>query len=215
MDRKRQARTILQRLNRRFPEAKVSLDFKQPLELLVATILSAQCTDARVNLVTKTLFKKYRKAQDYAYANRKELEKDIRSTGYYRQKARHIQEACKTIVEEFAGTVPRTMEDIQKLQGVGRKTANVVLGNAYGIQEGIPVDTHVSRLSKRLGLTKNKEPEKIERDLLAVVPAKQRLHFSNLLIFHGRAVCNAKRPHCSACTLNDLCPCAYKIPGSR
>ncbi len=214
MDRKRQAKVILQRLSRRYPEAKVSLDYEKPLELLIATILSAQCTDVRVNKVTKKLFKKYRKAEDYAYGSLRELQNDIRSTGFYRNKAKHIRNACRMIVEKFGGKVPSTMEEILELPGVARKTANVVLGNAYDVQEGIPVDTHVTRLSKRLGLTDQKEQNRIEHDLLKVVPPHERLHFSNVLIFHGRAVCQARKPHCSACLLNDVCPSAYKLPGS-
>lgn len=205
---------MARRLSRAYPQARVSLDFGDPLELLVATILSAQCTDARVNIVTKKLFAKYLTAGDYARVPRKELEKDIRSTGFYRNKAKNIQGACRMMLERFDGKVPKTTEEILELPGVGRKTAAVVLGNAYGIQDGIPVDTHCFRLAHRLGFSKHKDPDKVERDLLKIVPQKQRLHFSNLLIFHGRAVCQARKPHCTACVLSDVCPSFMKEKGN-
>ncbi len=202
---------IINLLKKEYPEAKIALNFSNALELLVATILSAQCTDERVNQVTKDLFKKYQTAADYANAPPEELENDIRSTGFYRNKARNIQQAATLIVKKYNSQVPKKMEEILTLPGVARKTANIVLGNAYGIVEGIPVDTHVQRLSKRLGLTKNKNPEKIELDLMRLVPKDSWFQFPYLLIEHGRKICQAKNARCSKCLLNSLCPSAFKV----
>lgn len=197
-------------LNKRYPEAKIALDFGTPLELLIATILSAQCTDARVNVVTETLFKKYRKAQDWIDAPASQIEDDIRSTGFFRNKAANIKKACAMIDDEFGGKVPDNMEDLLKLPGVGRKTANVLLGNAFG-KPGIVCDTHVIRLSRRLALSANSsDPDKLEFDLDELVPQKQRLLFSDLLMSHGRAVCNARKPDCPNCPIAKYCPSANK-----
>jgi endonuclease-3 len=197
---------ILSRLNQAYPEAKTALHFSNPLELLVATILSAQCTDERVNQVTAKLFKKYRTAEDYARAPAKELEQDIHPTGFYRNKAKSIQGACRKIAEEFGGEVPHTMEEMLTLPGVARKTANVVLGSAFGIPTGVVVDTHVLRLSQRLGLTRNKNREKIEQDLMNLIPPSEWIGFAHRLIEHGRRVCKARQPLCPQCVLADLCP---------
>jgi endonuclease-3 len=189
-----------------YPGAHCELDFKNPLELLIATILSAQCTDKRVNLVTPALFKKYRTAEDYAKAPQTELENAIKSTGFFRNKAKSIRAASSAIAEKFGGKVPSTMEELRELPGVGRKTANVVLGNAFGRNEGIVVDTHVARLSQRLGLTKHKEAEKIERDLMRLVPREHWTNWSHWLIWHGRRRCYARKPDCSNCEVFKLCP---------
>ncbi len=196
-------------LEKEHPDARIALNYANPLELLVATILSAQCTDERVNIVTKTLFKKYRRAQDYANADPLELEQDIKSTGFYRNKARNIKKCCQMLVGKFRSQVPKTMEEILELPGVARKTANVVLSNAYGVVEGIAVDTHVRRLAKRLGFTANEDPVKIEQDLMKLVPKNKWMRFTDLLIFHGRRVCTAKKPRCEACIVNKLCPSAF------
>jgi endonuclease-3 len=203
---KKRARKIVSRLKKNYPEARCSLNHTSPLELLVATILSAQCTDERVNIVTADLFRKYRRAEDYTRVAQEELEQDIRSTGFFRNKAKAIQGACKLITERYGGRVPETMEELLELPGVARKTANVVLGNAYCIASGVVVDTHVSRLSQRLGLTREVQPEKIERDLCELIPQQEWIDFSHLLIAHGRAVCKARTPLCSECFLLDLCP---------
>jgi len=205
------AREIVARLRAQYPDARCSLNFRNPLELLVATILSAQCTDERVNQVTERLFTKYRSAADYAAAPPDELEQDIKQTGFYRNKAKHLREAGAQLVARFGGEVPRTMEELITLPGVARKTANVVLGNAYGIVEGVVVDTHVARVSQRLGLTSSEDPAKIEQDLMAVLPREDWLDFSHLLIYHGRAVCQARKPRCAECTLADLCPTGRAI----
>jgi endonuclease-3 len=199
---------VVARLKREYPDARTELDWKNPLELLVATILSAQTTDVRVNQVTKKLFDKYRTAEDYAGADPGELEEDIRPTGFYRNKARALQGMTRALLERHDGEVPRTMAELVALPGVGRKTANVVLGNAFGVDEGVVVDTHVRRVSNRLGLTEEKDPEKIEQDLLRLVPEGDRTIFSHLLIFHGRRVCKARKPDCPGCVLNDVCPSA-------
>jgi endonuclease-3 len=199
-------RKIIAGLEKTYPTAHCELVHKNPLELLIATILSAQCTDKRVNLVTEKLFKKYRSAEDFADAEISELENDIRSTGFYKNKARNIKAACRDIVEKHGGKVPQTMEELIQLGGVGRKTANVVLGNAFGINVGVVVDTHVMRLSNRLGLTKQKTPEKIEPDLMKLVPQKQWTLFSHLLIWHGRRRCFARKPDCFNCEVLELCP---------
>jgi endonuclease-3 len=189
-----------------YPGAHCELDFKNPLQLLVATILSAQCTDKRVNLVTPELFRKYPRAADYAKAPQAELEEAIKSTGFFRNKARSIRAATSTIAKRYNGRVPDTMEKLRELPGVGRKTANVVLGNAFGKNEGIVVDTHVARLSQRLGLTKQKDPEKIERDLMKLVPREDWTNWSHWLIWHGRRRCYARKPDCSQCEIFQLCP---------
>ncbi|MEM2513278.1 MAG: endonuclease III [Candidatus Bathyarchaeia archaeon] len=199
---------IIDLLEKVHPDAKLALKWSNPLELLVATVLSAQCTDERVNKVTEHLFKKYRTAEDYANANLEEFERDIKSISFYRAKAKNIKRACQILVEKYNSEVPKTMEDLMSLPGVARKTANVVLSNAYGIMEGIIVDTHVSRVSKRLGLTSESDPEKIERDLMEIVPREKWLRFADLLIFHGRRICKAKDPECRECILNKLCPSA-------
>ena len=206
MDQKQRALQIYNLLNKTYPNAKVALHFSNPLEMLIATILSAQCTDKRVNIVTPTLFKRYKTAKDYANANIKELEQMIRSTGFFRAKAKSIQGAAKMIVEKFNGKVPNKMEELIQLPGVARKTANIVLGNAYGIVEGIAVDTHMRRVNFRLGLTKNTDPEKIEKDLIQILPKDKWFKFTYLIIEHGRAVCKAPVPSCSKCVLFKLCP---------
>ncbi len=197
---------IIAALDRTYPEAHCELDHRSPLELLIATILSAQCTDKRVNIVTQELFKKYRSAADYANAPLAALEQAVKSTGFFRNKAKNIQSCCRKLVEGHNGQVPRTMEELTHLDGVGRKTANVVLGNAFGINAGVVVDTHVARLSHRLGLTKQKMPEKIERELMALVPQKQWTLFSHWLIWHGRRRCDARKPDCGHCEIKRLCP---------
>jgi len=203
---------LLPILRERYPDVRCSLDFASPLELIVATILSAQCTDERVNLVTKKLFAKYRTAADYANAPEGELERDIQSTGFYRNKAKSLRAMAAALVERHGGEVPRTMEELTALAGVGRKTANVVLGNAFGLAEGVTVDTHVTRLSNRLGLTKHlSDAVKIERDLIDVVPREDWTQFSHLLIWHGRAVCTARKPRCQECPLLSLCPTGAKL----
>ncbi|MBE3561235.1 MAG: endonuclease III [Ktedonobacteraceae bacterium] len=201
-------RAIIAELRRLYPHAACSLHFSNPLELLIATQLSAQCTDERVNQVTATLFKKYRSAADYAHASQEELEQDIRSTGFYRNKARNIRAACQRILDEYGGEVPRTMPDLLSLAGVARKTANVVLGNGFGIVVGFVVDTHIGRLARRLGWTSNKDPVKVEQDLMRIIPQQDWLDLSHLLIFHGRAICDARKPLCTQCTLAQLCPSA-------
>ena len=200
---------VITRLKREYPDAATELDWRTPLDLLVATMLSAQSTDVRVNGVTNTLFEKYRTAQDYAEADPEELEDEIRAVGFFRNKARALRGMGRALVEEHGGEVPRTMEDLVRLPGVGRKTANVVLGNAFGVDEGVVVDTHVRRLVGRLGLSHERNPEKIERDLLKLVPEGERTLFSHLLIFHGRRVCKARKPDCPNCVLDDVCPSAY------
>jgi len=200
---------IIELLEKEHSDAKIALNYTNPLELLVATILSAQCTDRRVNIVTKALFQKYRKAEDYAKADLKELEEDIRPTGFYRNKARNIKKCCQILVEKFNSQVPKTMEEMLELPGVARKTANIVLSNAYGVIEGIAVDTHVRRLARRLGLTEHEDPNKIEGDLMKVVPKDKWMKFTDLLIFHGRRICVARKPKCGICILNKLCPSAF------
>jgi endonuclease-3 len=200
---------IIELLEKEHRDAKIALNHTNPLELLIATILSAQCTDERVNIVTKTLFKKYRSVEDYAEADLKELEQDIRSTGFYRNKAKNIKKCCQMILDKFGSQVPKTMEEILELPGVARKTANIVLSNAYGVVEGIAVDTHVRRLSRRLRLTANDNPDKIEQDLMKLVPKGKWMRFTELLIFHGRKTCTAKRPKCETCVVNKLCPSAF------
>lgn len=200
---------IIRLLELAHPDAKIALRFSNPLELLVATMLSAQCTDERVNEVTKELFKKYRTAKDYAEADLETLEQDIKSTGFYHNKAKNIKKAARMLVDEFQSMVPRTMEELIRLPGVARKTANIVLSNAYGIIEGIAVDTHVRRVAKRLGLTMNVDADKIEKDLMEIVPKEKWPRFTDLLIFHGRRICIAKKPKCKQCVLNKMCPSAF------
>jgi endonuclease-3 len=202
---------IIELLRKEYPTPKTALRFSNPLQLLVSTILSAQCTDVRVNMVTRDLFKKYRTARDYAEANQKELENQIRSTGFYRNKAKNIIACARMLVEQYGGKVPATMEELTKLPGVGRKTANCVLGGAFGINAGVVVDTHVERLAQRLGLTKEQTAEKIEQDLMRIVPQKDWYDFSNMLILHGRKVCSARKPNCPACSLKKLCPSAESL----
>lgn len=215
----RQARTqeIIKLLKRAHPDAKCALNHSNAFELLVATILSAQCTDERVNKVTADLFRKYRKPEDYLKVRDTELQQDIKTTGFFRNKTKSIQGACKVLIEEFGGEVPRTMEELLRVPGAARKTSNVVLGVAYGIAEGVVVDTHVSRLSQRLKLTRQKDPVKIEKELMELVPKKDWIIFSHLLIFHGRRICKARRPLCEECVVEKLCPSSIlktgKIPG--
>lgn len=211
---KQRTKKIIARLRKAYPDAHCSLNFSNPLELLIATILSAQCTDERVNIVTADLFRKYRKAEDFINVEQAELEQDIRSTGFYRNKAKAIQGACRLVVERHGGQVPSTIDELLQLPGVARKTANVVLGNAFNIASGVVVDTHVGRLSQRLGLTANQQPEKIERDLIELVPKKDWVDFSHLLIYHGRAICKARKPECISCTLEDLCPSSLLKTGA-
>lgn len=206
VDKKKYAAEVIARLRTAYPDAHCALNHANPFELLIATILSAQCTDARVNIVTAELFRKYHGPADYLKITQRELEKDIHSTGFFRNKAKNIQAACKRIIEEYGGEVPQTMKELLTLGGVARKTANVVLGNAFGIASGVVVDTHVSRISQLLGLTKNKTPEKIERDLQELIPKKDWVMFPHWMIHHGRAVCIARRPKCDECVLNDICP---------
>ena len=202
------ASEVTARLKAEYPDARTELDWSNPLELLVATILSAQTTDVQVNRVTESLFAKYRTAEDYADSNPEELEEDIRPTGFYRNKARSLRGMANALVEKHAGEVPRTMSELVALPGVGRKTANVVLGNAFGTNEGIVVDTHVRRVSGRLGLTESSDPVNIEQELMEVVPEEDRTIFSHLLILHGRRTCKARKPDCPNCILNDICPSA-------
>lgn len=208
-----QVQAIIAELHRLYPDAKCSLNFSNPLELLVATQLSAQCTDERVNMVTEQLFQKYRSTENFATVSQEELEQDIRSTGFYRNKAKNIRAACQRILTEYGGEVPRTMEGLLSLPGVARKTANVVLGNAFGIVEGFVVDTHIARLSRRLGWAKSEDPVKIEQDLMRIIPQKDWLDLSHLLIFHGRAICHARKPLCEQCALVPLCPSAFVAKG--
>jgi endonuclease-3 len=205
-DRKQRTVEIIRRLKKAYPDAHCALVHANPFELLIATILSAQCTDARVNIVTANLFRKYREPQDFIDVSQAELEKDVHSTGFFRNKAKNIKAASRRIVEVYGGKIPQTMEEILTLGGVARKTANVVLGNAFGIASGVVVDTHVSRLSQRLGLTDETTPEKIERDLEHLVPKKNWIMFPHWMIFHGRQICNSRKPLCSVCTLADICP---------
>jgi endonuclease III len=203
---KRHATQVVRRLRKEYPDATCSLDFRNPLELLVATILSAQCTDQRVNLVSKTLFPKYPTAAHYARSPLAELERDIQSTGFYHNKAKNIQACCRILAEQYGGEVPRDLETLVELPGIGRKTANVVLGTAFEIASGVVVDTHVARVSRRLGLSCEKDPKKIEKDLMALISRNEWVAFSHRVIQHGRRVCAAKKPQCDACPLNDICP---------
>jgi endonuclease-3 len=209
-ERKKRAAKIFARLRKRFPNARTELVHSNPLELLVAVILSAQCTDVRVNLVTKSLFRKYRTSEDYAAAEAETFEKEIRSTGFYRNKTKSVLGMAKMLVEKFHSCVPDTMEELLELPGVARKTANVVLGTAFGKNEGVVVDTHISRVSQRLRLTSETSPEKIELDLMELLPRKDWTPFGNTMVLHGRYVCVARKPRCGECCVNDLCPSAFK-----
>ena len=209
-DLKKRTAEIIKRLKKAYPDAHCALNHTTPFELLIATILSAQCTDERVNIVTADLFRKYRGPEDFVKVSQQELERDIHSTGFFRNKAKNIKAASQRLIEVYGGEIPQTMEEILTLGGVARKTGNVVLGNAFGIASGVVVDTHVSRLSQRLGLTQEKTPEKIERDLQELVPKKNWVMFSHWLIFHGRQICNARKPKCTECVLADQCP-SYPI----
>jgi len=200
----KRVKEIITLLSKDIPDSTIALKFSNPFELLIATILSAQCTDIKVNQVTEHLFKKYRSAKDYAGAALTEIEEDIRPTGFYRNKAKSIQKCCQELVARFGGEVPKTLDELVTLPGVGRKTANVVLGNAFNIP-GIVVDTHVQRLTQRIGLTKNEDPVKIEFDLMEIVPREEWTHFSNLLVWHGRRTCIARKPLCPACAIRKLC----------
>lgn len=206
---------LLERLKQLYPEATCSLTYETPVQLLVATILSAQCTDERVNQVTPALFEAYPDALAFAEADRDALEALIRSTGFYRNKAKHIQGACQKIVTDFGGQVPNQMDLLLTLPGVARKTANVVLAHGYGINMGVTVDTHVKRLSNRLGLTRHQNPVKIEQDLMKLLPQEDWENWSIRLIYHGRAVCSARKPTCDRCSLTDLCPSAGKVTPAR
>ena len=207
-DAKQRIRPILRKLKRQYPDATCALEHVNPLELLVATILSAQCTDARVNIVTRQLFAKYKTADDYANANPEEFEQEIRSTGFFRNKTKSILGMAQALVEQHGGNVPQSMEALTALPGVGRKTANVVLGNAFGIDEGVVVDTHVKRISNRLKLTTKSDPTKIEQDLMKIVPKKEWTLFPHLLIHHGRQICVARAPKCEICPVAEFCPSA-------
>jgi endonuclease III len=213
--RKARVEAILPILKKTYPTAKCSLDYKSPLQLLVATILSAQSTDQRVNIVTKDLFKKYRSAADFARVPQEELEKDIQSTGFFRMKAKSLRGMAQALIDKHNGQVPQTMEELTELAGVGRKTANVVLGNAFGKNIGIVVDTHVTRVSQRLGLTKFSDAVKIEQDLIPLVPQPEWALWSHLLIFHGRQICQARKPRCEECPIAGYCPSAKVFLAAR
>ena len=217
-DRKARLRKITRQLKAAYPDAKCTLNHANAFELLIATILSAQCTDERVNIVTADLFRKYRKPEDYLQVSPSELQNDIRTTGFFRNKAKSIQGTAKMLTEQYGGRVPNTIGELLELPGVARKTANVVLGNAFGVSSGIVVDTHVTRLARRLGLTVEKQAEKIERDLLEIVPRKDWVIFSHLLIAHGRKICKARNPLCAQCIIEKLCPSSFlktgEMPGS-
>lgn len=215
---KKRVNRIIRLLKRAYPDAKCSLNYSNAFELLIATILSAQCTDLRVNIVTADLFRKYRRPEDYVKVSSRELEKDIRTTGFFRNKTKSIQGTARLLTEQYGGHVPSSMDELLELPGVARKTANVVLGNAFDIHAGVVVDTHVTRLSHRLGLSQEKQPEKIENDLIALVPRKDWVIFPHLLIAHGRAICKARNPLCDQCVSEKLCPSSFLktgvMPGS-
>jgi endonuclease-3 len=215
---KKRTRDIIRRLKRAYPGAKCSLNHSNPFELLIATILSAQCTDERVNIVTADLFRKYTRPEDYLQVAPRELEKDIQSTGFFRNKTKSIQGTAKVLTEQYQGEVPQTMDELLELPGVARKTANVVLGNAFDIHAGVVVDTHVTRLSHRLNLSQQKTAEKIEQDLIKIVPKKDWVIFPHLMIYHGRKICKARSPLCDECTIEKFCPSSYLktgvMPGS-
>ncbi len=210
---KARVRDVIRRLKRAYPDAKCSLNHSNPFELLIATILSAQCTDERVNIVTADLFRKYKKPEDYLAVSPRELEKDIQSTGFFRNKTKSIQGTSKMLTEQYGGTVPHTMEELLELPGVARKTANVVLGNAFEIKAGVVVDTHVTRLSHRLGFTQAKTAEKIELDLVPIVPKKDWVIFPHLMIAHGRKICKARTPLCDECPVEKQCPSSFLKTG--
>jgi endonuclease-3 len=217
-DRKARLRKISRQLKSAYPDAKCTLNHSNAFELLIATILSAQCTDERVNIVTADLFRKYRKPEDYLKVSPSELQNDIRTTGFFRNKAKSIQGTAKMLTAQYGGRVPNTIVELLELPGVARKTANVVLGNAFGVSSGIVVDTHVTRLARRLGLTEQKQAEKIEKDLVEIVPRKDWVVFSHLLIAHGRKICKARNPLCAQCIIEKLCPSSFlktgEMPGS-
>jgi endonuclease III len=206
---KTRALKVIELLEKEYSSAEIALEYTNPLELLIATILSAQATDEQINAITPKLFKKYKTAEDYANADLTELEQDIKSSGFYHNKAKNIKNCCKTIVEKFHSKVPKKMDELLELPGVGRKTANIVLANAFGVIEGVAVDTHVSRLAQRLGLSQSGDPKKIEADLMKIVPKDKWMRITDLLIFHGRKICTAKKPNCARCVLNKICPCAF------
>ncbi|HET6851684.1 MAG TPA: endonuclease III [Pyrinomonadaceae bacterium] len=210
---KTRTRDVIRRLKRAYPDAKCSLNHSNAFELLVATILSAQCTDERVNIVTADLFRKYKKPEDYLKVSPRELEKDIQSTGFFRNKTKSIQGTSKVLTEEYGGQVPHTMDELLELPGVARKTANVVLGNAFGVKAGVVVDTHVTRLSHRLAFSREKTAEKIEQDLIEIVPKKDWVIFPHLLIAHGRKICKARNPLCAECPIEKLCPSSFLKTG--
>lgn len=211
LERKERAAKIFQLLVKEHPDAKIALNFSNPLELLIATILSAQCTDERVNIVTQKLFKKYTNPKDYAQVDIAELEQDIKSTGFYHNKAKSIQKTSQILIDRFHSQVPKTMPEMLELAGVARKTANVVLYGAYGVIEGVAVDTHVRRLSQRLELANCDDPVKIEQDLMNLLPKEVWMKMADVLVFHGRRVCMAKKPNCTGCTLNQVCPSAFSF----
>lgn len=200
---------VIELLEKQYPTAKTALHYATPIEMLIATMLSAQTTDETVNKVTQTLFKKYHTPEDYLKVDIKELEQDIRSTGFYHNKARNLKNCCQMLIEKYNSQVPKTMEELVELPGVARKTANIVLYNSFGIVDGIAVDTHVRRLSQRLGLSENENPEKIEQDLMQITPKEKWMKVTDLLIFHGRQICIAQKPKCGACVLNTICPSAF------
>ena len=206
---KQRAAKVIELLEKEYPNAKTALNYSNPLEILVATMLSAQATDAVVNIVTQKLFKKYHTPEDYANADIKELEQDIRSTGFYHNKAKNLQKCCQLLIEKFHSQVPKTMDELLELPGVARKTANIVLYNAYGTISGIAVDTHVRRLSQRLGFSEKEDPSKIEQDLMQITPKEKWMKLTDMLIFHGRQICIARKPKCEECVLNKFCPCAF------
>jgi len=206
---KARALKVIELLEKEYSNAEIALEYTNPLELLIATILSAQATDEQINAITPKLFKKYKTAEDYANADLTELEQDIKSSGFYHNKAKNIKNCCKTLVEKFHSKVPKKMDELLELPGVGRKTANIVLANAFGVVEGVAVDTHVGRLAQRLGLSQSGDPKKIEADLMKLVPKDKWMRITDLLIFHGRRVCTAKKPNCAGCVLNKICPCVF------
>ncbi len=206
---KARAIKILELLEKQYPDAEIALHYANPLELLISTILSAQATDEQINAITPKLFERFKTPEDFANADVKELEQYVKSSGFYHNKAKNIQNCCKTLVEKFHSKVPQTMSELLELPGVGRKTANIVLANAFGAVEGIAVDTHVGRLAQRLGLSEKNNPDKIEQDLMQLVPKPQWMRITDLLIWHGRRVCTAKKPNCAGCVLNQICPCAF------
>lgn len=208
------AREVFARLRAQYPDAECSLDYRNPLELLVATILAAQCTDVRVNIVTKDLFKKYKTCEDYVAAPALQLEKEIQTCGFFRQKTKSIQNTCRAIIEDFGGKVPGTMEELTRLPGVGRKTANVILGQCFKVPS-IIVDTHCLRVTNRLGFTRNDDPTKVEQDLMKVWDKEKWTLFSHLMVFHGRAICSARGPKCSQCPVNTLCPFPHTPEGKK